>query len=445
MEIVRTVAAVVQQVLGPKAESVCATTRVIQRRRKFTAATLLRTIVMTSLKKPLAHPRDYVKIAARLGVVVSEAAIVKRFSPRLVSFLRATLEKATQKVIAVNTAKISGLLANFTSVRIGDATTIALPDEFADEFSGCGGTERAGLAALKVQVLWDFLTGSLLRMLIEPGSSSDARSPIAHEATPAGSLSLFDLGYFCFERFRRIMNSGAYWISRLQMGVKVFDTEGQELSLVELLRQSAAARRTLIDMPVLLGKECRLSCRLIALRIPQEMVARRRQKANEKAKKHGRTPSADYLEMQGWTIYVTNCQPEQLTWQAVVVLYRTRWQIELLFKLWKSHSGLAMYRPKASAHERLALIYAKLIAVLVQHWILLSTTYHIFNRSLRKAADTIREWVADLINVLDDQEGLVDYLERLRPLLDQCRVNNRTKNPSVYQLLDNPELLEYLL
>ena len=227
------------------------------------------------------------------------------------------------------------------------------------------------------------------------------------------------------------------------MGVKVFDTEGQELSLVEFLRQSAAAGRTLIDMPVLLGKEYRLSCRLIALRIPQEMVARRRQKAKEKAKKHGRTPSADYLEMQGWTIYVTNCLPEQLTWKAIVVLYRTRWQIELLFKLWKSHSGLAMYREKATANERLALIYAKLIAVLVQHWILLSTTYHIINRSLRKAADTIREWVADLLNVLDDQEGLVTCLERLKLLLDQCRVNNRTKNPSVYQLLDNPELLEY--
>ena len=32
---------------------------------------------------------------------------------------------------------------------------------------------------------------------------------------------------------------------------------------------------------------------------------------------------------------------ELLTWKEVVVLYRARWQKELLFKLWKSHNHLA--------------------------------------------------------------------------------------------------------
>ena len=37
---------------------------------------------------------------------------------------------------------------------------------------------------------------------------------------------------------------------------------------------------------------------------------------------------------------MTNCPPELLNWKEVVVLYRARWQIELLFKLWKSHNHL---------------------------------------------------------------------------------------------------------
>ena len=54
------------------------------------------------------------------------------------------------------------------------------------------------------------------------------------------------------------------------------------------------------------------------------------------------------MDLQEWTIFVTNCPPEMLTWKEVVVLYRARWQIELLFKLWKSHNRLAQQEMNAS-------------------------------------------------------------------------------------------------
>ena len=96
-----------------------------------------------------------------------------------------------------------------------------------------------------------------------------------------------------------------------------------------------------MDVPVFLGEKERLPCRLIAVRVPAEVAARRRQQAREKARKHGREPSKEYLELQEWTIFVTNCRARLLTWKEVVVLYRARWQIELLFKLWKSHNRVA--------------------------------------------------------------------------------------------------------
>ena len=36
------------------------------------------------------------------------------------------------------------LLNKFTSVRIGDSSTIALPDQLADQFPGCGGIFARG-------------------------------------------------------------------------------------------------------------------------------------------------------------------------------------------------------------------------------------------------------------------------------------------------------------
>ena len=443
MEIVGKVAATIQNVLGPEAEELGRATGVIQRRRKFTAVSLLRMLVLTLLRKPDAKATDFQSTAAQLGLDVTSTAVENRFTPQLVGFLRAVLERTVLRVLAASPQTVD-LLNKFTSVRIGDSSTIALPDELADQFPGCGGILRAGLAAMKIHLLWDFLTGSILQLRITPGRASDATNPIAQEVAPAGSLSLFDLGYFCLDRFQNLTRAGAFWISRLQHGTSVFDAQGQPLALLQYLRQQTGSGP--IDVSILLGVSHRMPCRLIALRVPQEVADRRRQKAYVKAQKHGRVPSREYLEWQDWTIFVTNCEPELLTWEAVVVLYRARWQIELMFKLWKSRNRLATHRAGAAAEEQLAVVYVKLIAVLVQHWILLTATWCECRRSLMKAAAIIADWVTLLIDALDDLDRLIAVLSRMKDVLLKAgaRVQNRNIHPSLSQLLQNPILLDYV-
>lgn len=442
MEILRTVAHSLQCLFGSEVEELAIGSGVIRRKRKFDAGTLLRTLVLTVLKHPQANPSDFKKTSAQLGVHVSRTAILKRFSNKLVAFLQAVLERAMTMALATE-PKTRDLLRQFTAVLIGDATSLGLPDDYAKKFPGCGGTAGSGRAAMKIQVLWDFLSGALRQLVIEPGKSSDATSPIAWADVPAGSLSLFDLGYFCLDRFRRLTDRGAFWISRLQIGTKVYDADGRERDLLGYLQGELRAGRRIIEMVVFLGAAHRLPCRLIAVRIPQETAARRRQQAYEKASKHGRAPSAEYLQWQDWTILVTNCEPEQLPWKAVVVLYRVRWQIELMFKLWKSHNGLAKHRPGASAEEQLATIYAKLIGVVVQHWILVSSTWNRGCRSLMKAAKTLREWITNLAEALDDPEHLLWVLTRLATTLENDCVERRLKRHSLFQLLRDPDLLDW--
>jgi hypothetical protein len=437
MEILCTVARQLQQLFGSELDEVAIRTRLIQRRRKFDAVTLLRTLVLTVLKTPDPRPADFQKTAHQFGVHASKAAIVGRFSDRLAAFLRAVLEQVVARQVAAEPAD-AALLKGFTAVSIGDATSVPLPDDYAEQFPGCGGNAGSGRAAIKVQVLWDFLTGALRRLVLEPGKSSDALSPIAQEAPHAGSLSLFDLGYFDLDRFRRLIHGAASWISRLQFGVTVYDSDGRRLSLLDELQRRLAAGESMVDMPILLGAEHRL-----AVRIPQEVAARRRQKAHQKASKHGRAASAEYLRWQDWTIFVTDCGPERLTWKAVVILYRVRWQIELMFKVWKSLNGLATHRPEASAPEQLSLIYAKLIAAIVQHWVLVSATWSQGRRSLMQAAVTLRDWITTLGEALDDPERLARVLRRLVETLSGACVERRRKRPSNFQLLEDQELLDW--
>jgi hypothetical protein len=195
-----------------------------------------------------------------------------------------------------------------------------------------------------------------------------------------------------------------------------------------------------------LGEKERLPGRLIAVRVPAEVAARRRQNVREKARDHGREASREYLDLQEWTIFVTNGAPELLTWKEVVVLYRARWQIELLFKLWKSHNHLAQHETDASPQRQMAVLYAKLIGVIVQHWMLLIATWNDARRSLRKAAAVLRDWIVLLTQVLDDPQRLCDLLRQIADAIAQtARVTRRRKHPSLFQLLENPELLEYTL
>jgi hypothetical protein len=411
----------------------------VKRERKFSGSTLLSTLVLTVLQNPKPKPRDYQTTAAQLGVDVTENAVPQRFTSGLVKFLDAALKRVLRHVLVAD-APPSALLGRFAQVAIGDSTTVTLPDEYAEQFPGCGGSHGSGKAALKIQVLWDLRHGRL-EMLLEAGRASDAKSPITEIPLPAGSLSIFDLGYFALDRFERVERAGGYWLSRLQHGTTVCDAKGRPQKLRELLVKNA--NRGIVDVRVRLGEK-RLPCRLVAVRVSPEIAARRRQKIREKARDHGREPSQEYLEIQQWTIFVTNCPPSLLKWKEVVVLYRARWQIERLFKLWKSYNRLADRNAEAPAAQQLAEIYTKLIAVIIQHGILLMTVWLDGRRSLWRAAASLRNWIGQLIAVIDDTAKLQRVLQRQRQCLAKsARVSSRRKHPNCFQLLNNPELLEY--
>jgi hypothetical protein len=432
-----------QAVFGTSADNLARATRCVRRQRKFSGASLAKTLVLTVLLRPAAKNRDYQAMAAKAGVHVTEEAIDHRFTDELVLFLEGILQQAVAQTLA-GKAVSTPLLKKFSDVQIGDSTTLTLPDEFADRFPGCGGSENAGLAAMKIQVLWSLLTGRLLQWQITPGRASDAKSKIAEVLPPAGSLSVFDLGYFSLDRFRRVGAANAYWISRLQHGTKVFDVAGKSLDLPAFLPRQG--ENGLVDMAVLLGEKERLPCRLIAVRVPEEVASRRRHTIRVKARDHGREASQEYLELQGWTIFVANCGEELLTWKEVVVVYRARWQIELLFKLWKSHNHVAAVELGVSPQRQMAVLYAKLIGVVVQHWILLGVAWNDVQRSLRKAATVLRDWIVLLLAVWDDGESLCSLLGRLGTAIAKtARITRRRKRPSLFQLLENPELIDYVV
>jgi len=112
----------------------------------------------------------------------------------------------------------------------------------------------------------------------------------------------------------------------------------------------------------------RLPCRLLAYRLPVELVEQRRRTAYETARKKGRTPTKAYLDWLQYGWYITNVRAVVWTAAVVATVYRIRWQVELLVKQWKSL--LHIHVLKGTRPERIqCLLYGRLVTItLLMRW-----------------------------------------------------------------------------
>jgi hypothetical protein len=438
MPILTQVASVVQQTFLTLAQQVGIETGIIQRERKFDACTLAQTLIFGLLQDPRAKDEALAQTAALCGVAVTPQAVAQRFTWPLVGFLQRLFERAVQQVVSSQEVAIP-LLKRFNGVYVQDSSTIALPAAMAECWPGCGGNSSP--AAIKVQTRVNLSTGELNCVRLEPGTCPDQGSSLQHDVLPAGALRVADLGYFCLRTLALLASDRVYWITRIQSGTAVFERDGRPLSLQAWLRSNALQGPS--EIPILLGSQARIPCRLLAFPAPAEVAARRRQSLRKDACRKGRTPSRDRLDWCQWTVFVTNVEPERLTLREAIVLYRARWQIELLFKLWKSH-GLVDEVTSRQPARQAAEVFARLLAVVVQHWLLLGSVWQHADRSLVKAILAVRRFSSVLATVLRHPRLLLQHLRTLSASLTKtARINQRRRNPNTYQLLLNPDLIDY--
>ncbi len=437
MTIVTAVAQAMQTVLTTVAEAAAHASGFVRRKSKLGGAAFAQTMVFGCLANPRTTLEDLAQTAAACGAPVHPQAIDQRFTPQAADFLHRVLTAAVQQVIAAEPVLLP-LLRKFQGVDIEDSTTVPLPDDLRAHWPGCRGgdaTEAGTQAAIKFQVRLDCATGQLTGPLPVAGSASDQRSALPIDELPAGALRIADLGYFDLDVFARLQERGVYWLSRWQPSTPVFDAAGQEIKLLTFLRQQ---KGRYVDVPVQIGKQHRLPCRLIALRVPAAVAEKRRARLRKKAQKKGRKPSATALALCEWTLLLTNASAALLSVAEVSVLARLRWQIELLFKLWKSDGRIDEVR-SSKPYRVLCEVFAKMTAVVVQHWLLLVGCWHYVNRSLRKASRVIRRMALALASGLAEQR----WVERCIRVIEQClrtaaKINKRRGKPHSYQLLEEP-------
>jgi hypothetical protein len=169
--------------------------------------------------------------------------------------------------------------------------------------------------------------------------------------------------------------------------------------------------------------------------VPQEVADERRRRIRAAAKDKGRAPAQAALALAAWNGLITNAPVALLSLEEALVLLRLRWQIELLFKLWKSHGKVAEWRT-ANPVRILCEVYAKLLALVVQQWLIVASGWGDPERSLFKAAQVVRSYAAELASAFGDGERFISVLRTLARVLQRsARMNKRRTTPTTAQWL----------
>jgi hypothetical protein len=410
-----------QKVFGTGIEEIAQEKGFVQRLSKLTGLKFVEIWVMGFLEKPSASLNYLVQVAADLNIHITKQGLQDRLSRGAVVFLMAVLERCMTQLRNKLPLDLA-LLNKFSGVQIVDSSGFGLPDSLESEFPGSGGDGPKSI--FKLQVIWDFLRGNLLGIVPQDGRQPDQSFRQHVLQILPGWLCLSDLGYFALESLEKIVQAQAYFISRWLVGCGLVDpTTGMKFDLLSFLQKTTQNR---LELNVWVGFHKRIACRLLAIRLSPEIVEEKRRQLHEKALKKGRTVSAASLAWLEWSIYITNVPLEWLSLEQVALIYRLRWQIELLFKLWKSECQM----DRIAGHLRarvLCEIYAKLIGAVIFQYISFPLRWADRELSPVKAIQTFRRFAISLAKALQDSGQLDTLLSNLFDTWQRCGFKDKHK------------------
>jgi Transposase DDE domain len=430
-----------REILGPEANELAKKTGFVQRERKegITGSNFVQTVVFGWLAKGNATLGQLTQMAQNCDLEITGSGLSQRFTKEAAEFLQQILEKITRYTMKAEAADIS-LLKRFHAVVLEDSTVVSLPPELEEIWEGCGGSTGTSKSAVKIHVRWDIKTGELQGPQFTDGKVHDSKGPFQNIPVPGGSLYVADLAYFSLSRmkqWRKRDKEGErrYIVTRFNTQCNLYTHTGHKLELRGLLPRQPGM---VVEQGVCVGKQDRLPARFLMICLSDEITKKRQEKIEKEARDDGRTASPEQLELARWLLLLTTAPRRLLSFREIVVIVRLRWQIELLFKLWKEHGMIDEWSTK-KPWRILCEIYGKMIAMVIQHWLLLWGCWHDPHRSLVKAAEIVRQSTRRIIDALhankDTKQMQHALLAIKREMRSGCRIDTRNAHPNTSQLL----------
>lgn len=296
-----------------------------------------------------------------MGIEMSIESLNERFNEASVIFLQSLFEELLSVKLQLNKYKY---LSQFDGIYLQDSTAFQLPDNLEYLYQGYGG--GATRSAIKLDLTFNYQNNDQVEIKICSGTSVDINQTMK-EYKP-GSLILRDMGYFKIDELQRMHESTALYITRLRSDIKVFE-HIDSTAPIDLLKKARNMKvHEIKTMTVYIGKK-KIATRLVFKKLSKSEADSIRVKLKTDKVNKKKNLTERRLDLCQIRPFLTNLPQELITDKQVMELYRLRWQIELIFKSWKSIFRLDKVKGM-KGHRFQTTLFANLIRILLNFKIL---------------------------------------------------------------------------
>jgi len=323
----------------------------VQRKREITGRGLLMTFLeVVGCGKEVSCQR-LSAAGTRWGIEVSAQAWHKKCQQEAAAiFLKQVLDRVVAHTL-VTSLGMREMLAGFSAVLIRDSSWV----------------EEDGEVQVKLQVRWDPAHGTLEGPLIQEPNEHDRRTPFTAEAEPPGALVLEDRGFLQLAELAQRNKRGVYFVVPYKRGIALFTPDGAPFALREALEALEAENQEVGEWSLHVGAQERVPVRCVAVRLHGKARQRRYEQIREYARKKQVPFNREEARFwSSWLIVWTNLPADAYPLELIIALARLRWQIEILFRAWKSALHLKCL-PEGKPAYRRCVFYARLIWTVLTH------------------------------------------------------------------------------
>lgn len=311
-------------------------TKFLIRKRKLSPKDFLYSLVFKVFEGNKQSLSDHcVGILKDSGISITKQSLDSKFNTQAVNFLKGVLSKLSEGLIS---DLKTPLLSNFSNVFIQDATRFGLPKCMNSIYKGFNGDLSAG----QIQFVYDIKKGCVSHSEFVSATVNESTNAINCTWIEKRALILRDLGYFNINGLKEIDAKEAFFISRVKpktilLTQKENDSKMEELDISTLVSKMKSKGVKSMSLNVLLGTKDRYPTKAVISLVSPKVLEERIRKANNNAKTRKWNVSKEYIAWSSINVYITNIPEDKIKLALIPDVYRLRWQIEIVFKCWKSY------------------------------------------------------------------------------------------------------------